>query len=480
MDEERYRVVLTGELVGGFSREAVIAALARLFETSAGRLVGIFDGVDYPIDENLNASDAAALQRRLQALGAHARVERVAERPAAHSNLHLPQQADSTSAGLMHCPACGHQQLVADRCDECGVVFAEYNRQMAGKPRVPRAAAAARPDRPSLRRPQRAPVAQQDIHSRENNGWHDAWVDDGLELPTEQYHVNLYMGPAGGELAETCQRMTLGRRTQLRLSWSGGAVVSPFLWALYRKMWAWGSLIFIAEVVLPVLLIAVGSKPHVSDKFTYLGIAGIFANRIFWPSILKFLYCRHARNTIAYMNRMSPTYASDIDIATAGGTSRTSVFVGIVMAIVLSLLTWNIVDTVYAWAMKSSTTFDDATATEPWKPPQESADDKGPSVVDRLSEQNKWVATRNKMRVLAQSISSWLGGPDSGVDPSGLKMDDIVEALGLDEEAVLDGWGRQIRYRYRDKGNGFMLGSAGPDGEFGTSDDIQHRRSLGR
>ena len=478
MDEERYRVVLTGELVSGFSREAVIAALARLFETSAGKLVGIFDGADYPIDEDLNASDAASLQQRLEALGAHARVERTDVRPAARSHLHLPQQADPSAAGLMRCPACGHQQLVAKGCDECGVVFADYNRRRAGKPRPPHPAGGTTGTTPPLRRASPAPAVRQNIHSREHSGWHDAWVDDGNELPTEQYHVNLFMGPAGVELAASCQKMTLGRRTQLRLSWSGGAVISPFLWALYHKMWAWGSLIFIAEVILPLLLIAAGSKPYVSDKLTYLGIAGVFANRLFWPAIMKFLYCRHTRNMIAYMNRMSPTYASDIDIATAGGTSKTSVFVGMVLAIVVSLLTWNIVDTVYARMMKTDPVFEEPPAAENWTPQQDSAGEQAPSVADRLNEQNKWVATRNKLRVLGQRISSWLGAEDSDVDPAGLDMDAIAEALGLEPDSTMDAWGRPIRYRYREKSNGFALRSPGPDGEFGGSDDIRIRRSL--
>jgi hypothetical protein len=479
VDEGRYRVVLTGDLVSGFRREAVIAALARLFETSAGRLVGIFDGADYPIDEELSASDAAALQQRLKTLGAHARIERVSERPAAHSSLHLPQNIDSAAAGLMRCPACGHQQLVTKRCDECGVIFAEYNRRVAGRSMPPPAPGADRPTGSPSLSPQLPPVTQQSIHSRQHNGWHDAWVDEGEELPTEQYHVNLYMGPAGAGLAATCQRMTLGRRTQLRLSWSGGAVISPFLWALYRKMWGLGSLIFIAEVLLPVLLIAVGSKPSVSDKLTYLGIAGIFANRLFWPAILKFLYCRHARNAVAYMNRMSPTYASDIDIATAGGTSKTSAFVGLVLAIVLSLLAWNAVDTLYASMMKSATVFDDPPAVENWTQLQERNADDMPPEADRLSEQNKWVATRNRLRVLGQRIGNWLGKADSDVDPARLNMDAIARALSLDEDSRMDGWGSPIRYRYQRSG-GFVLRSAGPDGEFDTGDDVVFRRSLDR
>lgn len=477
MDNDLYRVVLTGELVSGYSREAVIASLSRMFEVSAGTLIGVFDGKPYPVDERLSAEDAAALQRRLEEIGAHARVERVGPRPMPADSLHLPHHSE-IPAGLMRCPACGHKQLVARSCDECGVVFAEYNRKRAADqaPRVIREAT------PVRRRPAAAAPRADDIHARKENGWHDAWVDDGDELPTEQYHVGLFMGHSSAPLAEICQRMMLGRRTQLRLSWAGGAVISPFLWAMYRKMWAWGMLIFVTEILLPVLLIALGSKPFVSDKLTYLGIAGIVANRVFWPAVLKYLYCRHTRNMIAYMNRMSPTYAADIDIATAGGTSKTSVFVGIVLAIVVSLLTWNVVDTVYSQIVSSQAVF-----TEPetapgatWQPNSNRGGEQAPrqADVDKLTTENKWVATRNRLRVLGQRLTTWFSASAGSVDPARLSIADIGQALLLDLNSTVDGWGKQFRYRYND--GGFQLYSAGPDGQFDTDDDIKYRRSLKR
>ncbi|MGB5638770.1 MAG: hypothetical protein WBM63_06600, partial [Sedimenticolaceae bacterium] len=63
MSNTLYRVVLTGELVSGFSREAVIASLARIFETSAANLVRVFEGGEHPIDDLLGAHEASVLQR---------------------------------------------------------------------------------------------------------------------------------------------------------------------------------------------------------------------------------------------------------------------------------------------------------------------------------------------------------------------------------------------------------------------------------
>ncbi|MDJ0741009.1 MAG: DUF2628 domain-containing protein [Gammaproteobacteria bacterium] len=481
MDNERYRVVLTGHLVGGFSREAVIASLSRLFEISAGRLIGVFEGREYPIDEEMGAHQAAALQQRLEGLGARARVERVDDQAQAHGDLHLPNRGEPGAAGLMRCPACGHQQLVARRCDECGIVFAEYNRGRAGHPRPPEPPARPRPPSPRppahtaapLERAHQRAAGSQNIHARETAGWHDAWVDDGNDLPTEQYHLKLYMGRSGSHLVDACQRMMLGPRTHLALSWSVTAMISPFLWAMYRKMWAWGAVIFVAEVLLPVLLIALGSKDGISDKLTYVGIAGLVANRLFWPAILKYLYCRHARSAIAYMNRMSPTYASDIDIATAGGTSKTSVFVGIVVAIVVSLLTWSIVDTAHAHFMQAKPQFSEPPPAPAWTQP---AAPSAESPTTALSEENKWVATRSKLRVLGQRLNTWFGAAGADVDPQRLSMADIGQALLLGFDATIDGWGKQIQYRY--DGDGYLLISAGPDGVFDSSDDVTYRRSL--
>lgn len=493
MSDKRFRVVLTGQLEPGFSREAVIASLARFFETSAGTLIDLFDRGDHPVDAALSADEASRLQQRLAQMGARAHVEALDARRIEGPTLHLPQRDESVTAGLMTCPACGHRQLVARSCDECGVVFTEFNRSRgASAGKAASGSATSRPKAPGPHAGHR-PRQVTDIHARDRNGWHDAWVDDGNELPTEQYHLNLFMGQSAATLNAACQRMLLGRRTQIVLSWTGGAVVSPFLWAMYRKMWAWGAVIFVAEVLLPVLLIALGTKPNISDKLTYLGIAGLVANRVFWPFLLKYLYCRHARRAIAYLNRMSPTFASDIDIASAGGTSRTSAFVGFVAMVVLSLLTWSLVDTGHRMFTKRQMDYAaavdvvdwsapvPATQTEPTAAPEPAAAEPGaaaqpePAVVP-VAPVNRWVVTRGRLRTAGQRLYAWMELVGSERNPAQLTMTDIVEVLALDEESRTDGWGRPIAYRL--DGSSFVLLSAGPDGTLDSPDDIQYRRSL--
>ncbi|MGB5467099.1 MAG: hypothetical protein WBM84_13560, partial [Sedimenticolaceae bacterium] len=433
----------------------------------------------------LDAAQAAALQQRLEALGVRARVDRVGvgdDRAASnlrHSGLQLPLQQDPAESGLMHCPACGHAQLVAERCDECGVVFAEFNRHRRGTNAENAGQAPTTPPRPTVPQPPRRP-REHDFHARANAQWEGGRLPQD-EPPTEEYHVRLFMGPNATQLSDACHRMSLGRRTRLAVSWVGGAVFSPFLWAMYRKMWAWGALIFIAEILLPMVLITLGIKPGISGTFTYLGLALLVANRIFWPALLKSLYCRHTRRPIAYMYRMVPTYPSDIDIATRGGTSRTSVFVGLVIAIVITLLSWSVVDGIYVHFLAPTASFD-APVNLPSPAARSSGGDAGApaprSQDERLVNENKWVATRTRMRILAQRIAQWRGGPGRATDIADLRLASFASDQSLEPDSVRDGWGRPIDLQI--EGESLRLISAGPDGKVGTADDVEYRRVLGR
>jgi hypothetical protein len=479
MDKALYRVVLTGQLVSGFSRQAVLAALARTFESSAATLSRALDAGDCPIDDALPADEAAALQKRLEAVGARARIERFDPQHMAGvgPGLRLPQRDGGHDPGMMSCPACGHRQLVAPRCDACGIVFAEFNRRRrAGGPSV-----ASPPDDPARGgRSARRPVAR-DIHAVASDGWRHDWLDDEQPVPTEEYHVRLFMGPGSAHLAEACNRLSLGRRTRFKPTWAGGAVFSPFLWAMYRKMWALASVLLVLDVLLPVGLIAAGLQPGLSDKLVYLGVALLVGNRLFWPAFVKSLYCRHARNTVMYLHRLSPTYAPDIDIATRGGTSRSGVLIGSVLALVLSLLVWSTVDQLHGHFIGDQPAFlaapTPAPATGPVARPGQAATPRPPTSQDAvLAEENRWVATRNRLRVVGQQLNTWFANGGRSADAAGMDMATVSAALGLDAEATRDGWGREVRYA--SDGKGFRLFSAGPDGEFGTPDDLEYRRLL--
>ena len=364
MVDPTFRVVLTGELATGYGREAAVAALGRLFERTTGEITRLLDAGDCQVGPAVTAEEALGLQERLEEAGARVRVERLGQNTDPLSNrLPLPSSRDAL-AGLMHCPACGHEQLVSDRCDVCGVVFSEFNRTRRHTQR-PHSA----PMTHSTPAPQR-PLAHDD--------WRDDWVDEGDDTPTEDYHLKLYMGLHGEHLLEPCRHMSVGSRVVPRPSWLWGAVFSPFLWALYRKMWGWALLLFVVDLFVPVLFILLGAKEGISDKLVYLGILMLGLNRLVWPAVLKFLYCRHARGMVAYLNRMSPTFASDIDVATRGGTSRTAVFAGLVASFVILLLSWSIIDTLHSSFMHPAPSFVPSARQESVRPsgPETSAADR--------------------------------------------------------------------------------------------------------
>ena len=446
MGSTQYRVVLTGEVVPGFGRDSVIAALARFFEVPAGGLARALAEDEQPIEEHLDAREAALLRDRLESIGAGTRVDRAREHDdvgeRAAIRLRLPGSREAPPAG-QHEPdlaevAAGHAQTPGSRRN--------------------------RPGQPA-----------RDIHARTKAQWREEWVEDQDYQPSEQYHVQLFMGPDSAHLSEACERMMLGWRTRPRLTWAWGAVFSPFLWAIYRKMYAWSIPIFISEILIPVALLTFGSKYGVPGLFLYAGAALMVASRIFWPAVLKYLYCRHARRTILYLNRLSPTFAPDIDIATRGGTSRTSVLVGVVLVLVMSLLTWSIVDGIYAAVVKPTLRFSTPgelaapVEEEEWpteRPVENTAD-------QRLIAENREVMTRMQLRSLSRRIDRWLDSSAGSVNPARMTMTDIARALSLDRDKTTDAWGRFISFR--SDGTVYKLTSAGADGEYGSADDVEYR-----
>ena len=97
---------------GGFEQLAVQALIDSL-EPPARDLIDLFNGTEYLVDQELDTEAAAAFQRRLEGIGAYARVEPVAAvTSSARRLLQMPGTNDPAEAGLMQCPACGHTQLV--------------------------------------------------------------------------------------------------------------------------------------------------------------------------------------------------------------------------------------------------------------------------------------------------------------------------------------------------------------------------------
>lgn len=477
MSSNQYRVILTGELYPGYNRDSVLPALAEVFDTPIERLRGLFEGADHPVNQSLGADAALELQTRLERIGVRCRIERLATHKV---ELQLRREVLSTGgtaaaaapqanfeAGRMRCPACGHQQLVSNRCDACGVVFAEYHRGVA-QPRAAASANAAATVAP-------APPAQPKLEGhRTDDVWRD-FVDDNE--PDERYYLSLFFGDRAEKYLKVCDRLMRGPRTRFGLGWNWAAVFSPFIWALYRKMWGWGVVIFITEIFLPLILIVLGSYQMPSEKLVYLGYLGMVANRLVWPLVLDFLYCRHARSSLQQLHMMSPNYAAEIDIATAGGVSNSSVMVGVALATVMAVFLWSLVDSVYDSSRQVVQQRVLDTTTPGGVSGAKSIDDvTGLTTADTAAQQNHWVGTRTRLRALGQKVNAWLAEHSAVTDTSQLNLFKLRQELSLASTELTDAWGGEVQYIPDTEG--YRLISAGPDRLFGTADDIQYRRIL--
>jgi len=473
MASQQYRVVLTGELVPGFSPEAALAAMAEVFETPVSDLRGVFDGGEHPVKQTFSADDALELQSRLDRIGVRCRIERLSENKVELQLRKGAAASESSSASLneagkMRCPACGHEQLVSNRCDACGIVFAQYHRQ----------AAQAQPKQPTAGNPPVDDVMPRPAQPRPQDHWRDTWGDfvDDAE-PDEQSYLGLFFGEKAEDYLGACQRYVKGPRTRFSLSWNWGAVFSPFIWALYRKMWGWAMVMFITEIFLPALLIILGSYDMPSHKLVYLGYAGLVANRLFWPAVANFLYCRHARVSLQRLHMMSPNYAAEIDIATAGGVSNSSVLVGLAIAGVMSVFLWSVVDSVHDSSRQAQQQrLVDAGSSQLTDSEGRRTDDVTGVGGSAEPIENKWIATRKKLRALGQKVNSWLAQHAAVDDAAQLNLFRLREELSLKASDMTDGWGGEVQYIPDTEG--YRLISSGPDRLFGTADDIQYRRVL--
>lgn len=446
----RYHVVLTGELMPGHTVEAVLPAMSRLFATPAADLRQLFHGGQHPIDRQFSGDEALEMQERLEQIGVRARVERIPERAV---NLVLRHEAGQGAT----------IERLADRegLEKHDPGDYDGQREATGS------------------QAQAAPVGQ-DRHSpthaemRWRQAWADMEVDAGPEEPDRQA---LFVGPSNPYYLPLFERFRGARSPAALISWNWAAVLSPFLWALYRKLWPWALVIGFTEVVLPVLLLFMGLNGIVSDKLVYVAYLGWLANRLFWPVVLNYLYFRHVEGMLMRIHGMAP-YVADGDVAGTGGVSMSAVFVGLAFSGVLTLFVWSFIDSMQEPGLQQ---LENRLATLPDQRDLvglREREQEGIESNTASKEENSWVQTRSKLRTLGQAVNQWMMVKSASGGQEQLNLFRLREDMDLSQDALLDGWGNSVQYIPDNEG--YRLISAGPDKLFGTADDIQYRRVLNR
>ena len=505
MSDPAYRIILTGELLPGFQREDAVNGMARLFDQSPKTLQRSLDLGNAPVNQLFSAEEAFQTQNRLERLGVRSRIERVNHRQAA---LHAGDPG-TVEPGKMSCPACGQIQMVSTTCAACGIHFEEYNRQRR-EGRLP----ATPPARSTA----------QSENGRHVSSWQQAAseFEDEIE-PDEEDYLALFVGPSHiTNYLPAFARYRDGGRLQFANGWNWGAVFSPFLWAMWRKIWFWALIMLLTEIVVPTTLVVLGTRPGLPLQLAMIGGLLLVANRIVWPALANYLYYRHARASIRRLERMSATLVHENDIVEAGGVSYAGAFVGLCMAVVSVLFCWNLIDSLGIGKTAFARGDYYAPPRETWRQPsrlrpgatpsqrparavetprrssavRESAPPRVAAPAPRdlgsnaataparpdvsgtgVAKQNKWVVTRSKLRSLGRSINDWLGEEGSAsVDPMSVTVLKLRQKLALDDDGMADAWGSEIQYIPSDKG--YRLISAGPDQLFGTADDLQYAKAL--
>lgn len=471
----------------GYGQDLALQGMAELFQSAPDTLRQVFEGDSHPVKGLFSAEQALELQRRLERIGVRARIEKASEQPveleirdpgstafvavpggeqpAPQTPSVDPVDAPSRRDGAMKCPACGHEQVGGDSCRACGIVFADFDERRA----VRHTPAPTRP--PAGNRPRPRPQAPG------RDAWNDEWAGpEEDQEPDERHFLGLFAGPTPARYLRVFERFKRGPSSRFPLGWNWGAVFSPFLWAMYRKLWFWALVIGVFEVLVPTVAFVLGSLEGFSQKYLYLGWAVLIGNRLFWPAVVDFLYFRYARNSIVRLHRMAPNYAADIDIATAGGVSHTAVFVGIAFSLVFGLFFWSAIESMNiggysGFDPRIARILDEAAEQRPVGVSRSSGSEAGPRPSD-----NKWAQTRQKLRALGRQINQWLTQNNQLDNPRAANLFTLRQQMRIPGEALQDGWGGEVQYIPDNEG--YRLISAGPDRLFGTADDIQYRRTL--
>ncbi len=450
----RYQVVVSGELMPGHDLEQALNLLAELFTAAPGRLRGLFDGTSRAVQPPLGAEEALDLQNRLQRVGVRAHVERLT--------------GDDLTLHLQSPPGAAPRSAAV----ESSVVRAGTS----GVPPAPPTGTAAPAPSPGSTTQVR-PAQVQRSHAEQR--WRDAWANSHVDdEPDENERLGAFVGPNAGAYLKRFRRVRQNNRPTMAPSWNWGAVASPFLWALYRKLWFWAAIIGMTEIVVPVLLLIFANYGVLPAGFAQIAYLSIIVNRLFWPAVADYLYFRHSHFRLLRLFRLQPGYASELDVANAGGVNSAAVLVGVAFSGVFALFVWSLVGSVNP---SGADPFEHRVSAMSRQQDLTTVNTPG-QVLDNAQrserEESRWSSTRRKLRELGQIVTAWSSRQAAGTAPSQMNLFRLREDMDVPPEALRDGWGNE--FQYLPDNEGYRLISAGPDQLFGTADDIMYQQILAR
>lgn len=121
----RYKVVFSGTIAKGHTREEVKKNISEIFKLDAASIDKLFSGKSRIIKNNADHQTASKIQSAMEEAGAICKILKIEEE--SHETLH---DIDTGSLGSkiteetkINCPKCGFQQIKSESCPQCGVIF---------------------------------------------------------------------------------------------------------------------------------------------------------------------------------------------------------------------------------------------------------------------------------------------------------------------------------------------------------------------
>jgi len=126
-----FQVLFSGEIARDANMDAVRGRLARELGLDDRKARALFSGRTVVIKSQLMEGEARHLQQRLADLGAICRIKSLSapkspaiDKDALRMEGHNEQTLKDITAAHVECPRCGHLQLEASHCNQCGVDIA--------------------------------------------------------------------------------------------------------------------------------------------------------------------------------------------------------------------------------------------------------------------------------------------------------------------------------------------------------------------
>lgn len=133
-DPGPFEVVFNGEIAGKKSLHDVKEQMGAMFQLDPVKLEALFSGRPVVVKKNLSREMA---DKYKLAIGKAGGISVVAEMNAPRPEIPLPDATDVKddfhsyliTANKFTCPACGHEQLLAEKCNSCYINIDEYKEQ---------------------------------------------------------------------------------------------------------------------------------------------------------------------------------------------------------------------------------------------------------------------------------------------------------------------------------------------------------------